>query len=207
MSMEGNYKILNNLVIRKLTPEDINILAFFFSSLSEKTLRNWNHYGLNLHKKAYEVALKICKELDETKKLHLIGVINDIPVAYGFLEFFPEKPFKADNCKLGLVVADKFQGKGIGSKMLKELINQARLRKMRKIWLSTYLDNKIALRLYLKNGFIIEGFFFNDENWMNEKRTIVSMALFLDDREREEVIKNRNYYYMLLIEGNFEQFL
>ena len=194
----------DTLKIRTLKPDDSEILGALFSSLSDKTLRNWNHYGLNLRDNAYNVAAKICKEIDQTKELQLLAIMGDIPVAFGFLHFFPDKPFKADNCKLGLVVSDKFQGKGIGNVMLKELITQARQRRMRKIWLSTYLDNKVALHLYLKYGFIIEGFFFNDENWANEKRTIVSMALFLDKKERREVIRKRKQIYTLLIKGNIE---
>lgn len=55
---------------------------------------------------------------------------------------------------LGIVVNDKYKNKGIGSKLMTSLINQAYISNVNKIVLSVFADNAPAIQLYKQYGFI-----------------------------------------------------
>jgi ribosomal protein S18 acetylase RimI-like enzyme len=54
-----------------------------------------------------------------------------------------------------LAVSKRYQRKGVASVLLKKVVSIAKGRKLKKIYLEMRNDNIPALRLYLKNGFII----------------------------------------------------
>ena len=60
------------------------------------------------------------------------------------------------NGELGfLAVSKKFQGKGIANLLLKKVISSSKQKKIKKLFLDVRNDNLSAIRLYLKNGFMI----------------------------------------------------
>lgn len=60
--------------------------------------------------------------------------------------------------ELGIVVAKRYQGKGIGTELIRQLIEWAKGNGMtRRISLDTRADNVKAVELYMKFGFIVEG--------------------------------------------------
>lgn len=59
---------------------------------------------------------------------------------------------------LGIVVAQRYQGQGIGTELIRRLIEWARGNGItRRISLDTRADNVKAVELYMKLGFIVEG--------------------------------------------------
>ncbi|MCB6202060.1 GNAT family N-acetyltransferase [Extibacter muris] len=59
---------------------------------------------------------------------------------------------------LGIVVAKRYQGQGIGTELIRRLIEWARGNGItRRISLDTRADNVKAVELYMKFGFIVEG--------------------------------------------------
>jgi len=58
---------------------------------------------------------------------------------------------------LGMGVKQGFRGAGIGKKLLAAALNKAREKNAERIELEVFASNKIALRLYEKAGFVIEG--------------------------------------------------
>jgi len=189
--------------IRGVQSADEPLMREFLRSLSDSTQFYWNRFGLlRSIDQIISVSEFLCRPtLDE--EFRLAALLEGKIVGLAYLRFFPDKPFKKDNCSLGIVIADVHQGKGIGLQMMYKLIEEAKSRKMRKIWLATYLDNERAFKLYRKLGFVVEGFFINDENWDGAKRTQVSMALFLDQKEKEEVLELRKKLIEEWMTGNF----
>lgn len=60
--------------------------------------------------------------------------------------------------ELGIVVAKKYQGKGIGSEIIRQLIDFCKNNGVTtRIQLDTRTDNELAVNLYKKFGFEIEG--------------------------------------------------
>ena len=56
-----------------------------------------------------------------------------------------------------IVVHDDFQGLGLGTALTRHMIDAARERGLRKVYLKTATGNQRAIRLYEKMGFTVEG--------------------------------------------------
>ncbi len=60
--------------------------------------------------------------------------------------------------ELGIVVAKKYQGQGIGTELIRQLIDWAKGNSVTtRISLDTRADNVKAVELYMKFGFVVEG--------------------------------------------------
>lgn len=61
--------------------------------------------------------------------------------------------------ELGIVVAKKYQGQGIGTELIRQLIDWAKGNGVTtRISLDTRADNVKAVELYMKFGFVVEGY-------------------------------------------------
>jgi ribosomal protein S18 acetylase RimI-like enzyme len=85
---------------------------------------------------------------------HLVTYLLYIPeqenaIGYGHLEFEDNRLW------LGIVVSSIHKGKGFGNLMLGKLIESAREQKCEEIFLTVDIDNKPAISLYGKFGFIL----------------------------------------------------
>ncbi len=70
---------------------------------------------------------------------------------------FPSEPRRQHVARLGMHVSTRFQGQGIGRKLLDALLDEADRRAISRVELSVYPDNQRALRLYGSVGFLVEG--------------------------------------------------
>jgi RimJ/RimL family protein N-acetyltransferase len=180
------------VLIRKLYTSDQDLLTAFFRSLSDETITWQNHFGkANVDPEAlvtgYSEAIHQpygYVAIDEIKStagpMLEFNVVHTKIVAYGWLTF-GEKPEQRFTCSLGIVVADEYQNKGIGTELTKFMIEEARKLEMRKIFLNCYTTNERAFKLYTKLGFEIEGIYRKQE-WTkdNVALDLYSMAKFLD---------------------------
>lgn len=165
-------------------------LKQFFTNLSKQTYYNFNTFGVI----NYNNINKIIKyEIIRKDKIKFFSFINDELIAYSFLTKF-EKSTKKHNCILGLVIKDKWQNMGYGKKIVKFMIDVAWKKNYQKIWLTVFADNLAALKIYKDLGFEIEGVFIDDELIDNNKRDIVSMAVFRSNKnssiKRERILTN-----------------
>lgn len=69
-------------------------------------------------------------------------------IGYGHLEF------EADKLWLGIAISELYKGKGFGKKMLSHLLDTANEAKADYIYLSVDIDNKTAINLYERFGFL-----------------------------------------------------
>lgn len=182
-------------MIKKLQPEEKEKFIDFLLSLSRNTLKLWTKFGNIKNRRMAERIANELVNMSEDDSTNFIYLKNKEIVSYAYLKYFPNKPFKKFNAIFGLVVRDEYQKKGIGRKMLEYAVRYAKNIGKRKIWLTVYLDNVRAIRLYKNAGFESEGVFINDEYINNRPRHIVSMALFLDKvknyaETRKEIFKD-----------------
>ena len=153
-----NMRKSKEIHFKRVTKEEIRRLL---DHLDEEGRKNFTH----------DIYMK-------EQRLDLGAFIGNRMAAYGFLKF-NEQPFRKDLCNLGLVVHHKYRGKGIGTLFVQKLIEEARKRHIRKIWINVYSDNPRAVKFWLEQGFQIEGFLKDNENWDGRLRSMFQMCLFI----------------------------
>lgn len=162
----------NDLKITSKTKK--NDLVEFLNSLSKKTIQNFNHFGDISIKNVDDIA---DRELKHKDKIKFFSYFNNQLIAYSFLTKF-DKNTKKHNCILGIVISEKWQKKGFGTKICEMMIKTAWKKGYGKIWLTVFSDNLLAIKLYKKLGFEVEGIFIGDEVIKNRSRDVISMAIF-----------------------------
>lgn len=96
-----------------------------------------------------ETAEKLCNL--SGKDLYYVLINNDTILGHGMLRGWDEG---YDIPSLGVVIHPNFAGKGLGSMFIKFLHSAAWIRGCSKIRLSIHKDNKIALGIYKKFGYV-----------------------------------------------------
>lgn len=87
------------------------------------------------------------------------GRVHQAEKLPGFIAHLEEQPkglitYQIENGDCEIVSLDSFEsGRGIGSMLIKSVIDLARSENCNRIWLITTNDNTVALRFYQKNGF------------------------------------------------------
>lgn len=161
------------LTLRPLVSEDVVALTNFLQDLSAETrkLSTFSSYDV-------VTAQELCDAINRYDKLRFVLESGEKKVA-GLLEFSLDIPsgdlerFKgyglnlssSTDCRFGPTLADSYQDKGVGSKILPFIFDLAkRFGKQRMILFGGVLaENKRAIHFYQKNGFILAGEFDNSE--------------------------------------------
>ena len=169
--------------------KDFKILLL---NLSQNTLINFTYFGKITKKNVEEI---ITLELKDTKKTRFFIYLENQLIGYSFLSKFSRKT-KAHVCTYGIVIGDEWQGNGHGYKICKHMINVSWKKGFKNIWLTSYFDNKSALQIYQKLGFIVEGIFIDEEKLDGKYRHVLSMGLFKNkkniDKIRQKIINSIN---------------
>jgi L-phenylalanine/L-methionine N-acetyltransferase len=88
----------------------------------------------------------------------LVACIDGEVVAMGGFDLFTKSPRRAHAGYIGLAVHDKWQSKGVGTALMRALIDLAdKWLNLSRIELTVFTDNEPAIKLYKKLGFVIEG--------------------------------------------------
>lgn len=100
------------------------------------------------------------KRLEQQSSGHyaLVACADELEIV-GSLGLVAEtSPRRAHVGQIGIAVHDQWQGRGIGSVLLKAATDLAdRWLNLRRLELTVYTDNEAAVRLYEKFGFAVEG--------------------------------------------------
>jgi putative acetyltransferase len=85
-------------------------------------------------------------------------VDNDEVVGQLALETFPNRPCRRHAGYIGMAVRDDWQGKGVGTELVKAALDLAdNWLNLTRLELDVFVENTPAIRLYKKFGFTIEG--------------------------------------------------
>ena len=165
LSVQSSFAINDGetIVFRPLTKDDSVPFGIFLDSLSEGTRKRFGPHPINS-----EEAKNICDNLNYAEMLRLVGInLNKEVVGYVILSFLLRESQMAryenygihlipgpDAC-MALVIADRYQNKGIGTKMLLKTLELARSLGSRIIiwWQGTQVANTRAIHTYQKLGF------------------------------------------------------
>lgn len=88
----------------------------------------------------------------------LVACVDDEVIGCLGILTHPEAPRRRHAADLGMAVRDDFQGKGVGTELVKAAVELAdKWLNLQRLELSVYVDNEPAIRLYKRFGFEVEG--------------------------------------------------
>jgi RimJ/RimL family protein N-acetyltransferase len=89
--------------------------------------------------------------LEKDEELHMVAEVNGKVIANSSLK--KNKGMSSHTGEIGIIVGRQYRNIGIGTKMLKTLISQAKKMQIRLLYLGVFSTNKLAYRVYEKVGF------------------------------------------------------
>jgi len=92
------------------------------------------------------------------EKYMLVACIEGEIVAMAGLDLFAKSPRRRHAGHIGLAVHDNWQAKGVGTALMKALIDVAdKWLNLSRLELTVFTDNEPAVKLYKKLDFVVEG--------------------------------------------------
>jgi len=140
-------------MLRKLQKSDIEELEKRLNALSDEDKKMYHPHPFT--KETLE------KLIDIDYDYYFVKISNGKIVGYSMLRTFGKYTIPT----YGQVIWEEFRGKGFGSQILEETINEAKNLGFGIVKLKVYEHNEVAYNLYIKHGFKkigVEG----DEIWM-----------------------------------------
>ena len=120
--------------IVRINSSNLFLLEDFIKNLGHAT-----HSFRYFNKRPIEITL--------THLYNCLLIVDDVAAGYGHLEK------ENDIIWLGIAILPKFQGKGLGKKIMTDLIDNAKILNVQSIKLSVDVNNKSAINLYTKYNF------------------------------------------------------
>jgi len=159
--VKDGFLIRNRIIIRNCTAEDVTILkqlccqTFFDSWGSDFSVEDMNSY---MNENFTEQKIK--EEIEGDLESYHLAFCDAVPVGYIKLRRNYKTPMPT-NLKVvelqRVYVLDKYKGKGIGSDLIKYVLNIVTEEKFEVIWLGVWEKNSNAINLYKKFGFEVCG--------------------------------------------------
>jgi len=184
--------MLASYIIREMRITDLYLLHRMYDSLSEESKRFFHPGFLGYENISFwwllsQVALFL-SSIKFLRKilLHLLPhavllslVVNDQNnvVGFAFLKIKRRLLNGHFSAELGIVADEVHRGKGLGSKLMENLLKLARQENVHEIFLTVLSDNMKAIQLYEKHGFKKVGK--TVDRWRGETFQSVIMKRFL----------------------------
>jgi ribosomal protein S18 acetylase RimI-like enzyme len=155
-------------IIREMRITDLHFLHRMYDSLSEDSKCFFQPGFLGYENISFRLLLsQMALFLSNVKflrkiLLHIFPYSVFLPlvvsyqnnvVGFAFLKIKRRLPNGHFSAELGIVVDEVHRGKGLGSKLMENLLKLARQENVREIFLTVLSDNVRAIRLYEKYGF------------------------------------------------------
>ena len=147
------------LVVRPIRPEDEPLLVQFHQGLSERSVRLRYFHPMKLGQRtAHERMIRVCFA-DYDREIPLVaewrapnsGGVEVVAVAR--LSKLPGRPGEAE---FALLISDQWQNKGLGTQMLRSLLQVARDEKLSRVGADVLAENREMQRVCEKLGFDVQ---------------------------------------------------
>ena len=160
-----------NIEIRKIEDTDI---SGFYDALC--TVASEGIYLLTTTAPAYEKMENFIRNNIKHNHAQYVALLENKVI--GWADIIPlERNTMNHVGHLGMGVLSEFRGKGIGTKLLQQTIAHAWQQKLTRLELEVFSDNEVAIALYQKNGFEVEGVKKCARLFKNRYQDITIMAL------------------------------
>jgi ribosomal protein S18 acetylase RimI-like enzyme len=111
---------------------------------------------------------------------HYVALVGDRVV--GWCDIGASKKSVFSHCGgLGMGVISEYRGGGIGSELMRHALRRAKEVGLERVELSVYESNQVAIHLYQRFGFVIEGKKVRAAKIDNRYENLIIMALFVDE--------------------------
>jgi putative acetyltransferase len=155
---------------------DTEMLWKMFSTLSEKSLSNLVPPFTRERIEGWT------SNIDNDKVLTIVAVVTEEDeqriVCSASLSFNSREIFK-HRAELSIAVHDDYQNIGLGTAVLKHMLNIGRMKKLKKVSLLVNADNDRAVHVYRKLGFEVEGKLSKERYYNGQYGDEYIMAIFL----------------------------
>ena len=141
------------VILRPMKPEDEPLVKDFLASCSEDTI--YFRYFRLIRKWTHEMLIRFTQnDYDRELGLMAVGAPPGPQVMMGVsrLVMTPDR----ESGEFAIIVADRWQGKGLGSKLLTSLIDIARTMGVKRLWGEVLSQNHPMLELVKKGGFALK---------------------------------------------------
>jgi ribosomal protein S18 acetylase RimI-like enzyme len=138
-------------ILRPLAGDDAPSLLSFYNGVSAATKRTFRPLG-------EATSLQVCQRIvgdsvqPSSARIDFVCSLQGRMLGWAFIA-----PLAKDHPDLGVCVTDEFQGRKLGTALLGQVLEAARLRGLSPIYLLVVKDNQRALRWYERNGFSVYG--------------------------------------------------
>jgi acetyltransferase len=141
-----------DIVLRPIRPEDADIEAAFVRKLSPKA--RYMRFMQTLEELSPEMLVRFT-QIDYDRELALIAVViedgKEVEIAVTRYGVNPD----GDSCEFAIVVADEWQTRGVGARLLTLLIEAAKARGFKKMEGEVLAENGAMLSLVKRVGFSV----------------------------------------------------
>lgn len=137
--------------IRRIASGDERRLMEFYNSLSDASKRLFKPLGLSTDVDACSRVVRSNRPV-RSETYDVVAMDGNCVAGWAFLW-----RIKTEEPHLGIAVADGYRGKGLGGRLMRVLMDEARRRRKRKVSLIVVQDNRRAVALYERFGFRISG--------------------------------------------------
>ena len=172
---------LNNedFIIRLLRANDELLLKEYFSSISKK-MKKWYSPHLFNNRTAEEICRKKNNRIKRVIVITNKKIIGYCVLFFGMREweiYRYNKKFKEDEiCTIAPSILDDFQSLGLGTEMMKYIIEVSKYynKKVIVLWGGVVLKNHQAINFYKKNKFKI------NKKWLHPIKKVMSYDMYLE---------------------------
>ena len=138
------------VLLRPIKPTDADMWVELYSSLSSMS----KYYRFfSAHQQPSPKMIKMYTNIDYVNNFALVAIVteNGKEKMVGVARYVLDPP--PSSAELAVVVADTWQGKGLGTKMLLYIIEIMIKRKIKKVHGDVFLENRAMLQLMGEGGF------------------------------------------------------
>lgn len=132
------------VLVRRIRPDDKDLLALAHGRLSSETARR---RFLAAKPRLSAGELRYLTEVDDMDHIALVAVLASRPQEIVAVARCVRLPHAPQSAELAIVVADEYQGRGLGTRLGLLLADEAIARGVRRFTASLLADNVVAHRL------------------------------------------------------------